>query len=478
MPKFSLDAINYIITGNRQKILNLDFKDDKNDEKKNVSFFTDNESGTYNTLSTSFTCDYSNENKNEHGFVFLSNPNNIIRTLYDVKDVALKASVAERITGRVNSDSEDIRNIDNNIEIYFPHLRENPLGFAQMRQYSYGITNKTVVGPVIRKTNIYEQRNSQEKYQEKSKHVFWNNYLNPYDKFNSSQYDPGTMENLIPTYLYTPLANLREIVFNVLSSENKSSIYNPNLSVETISVLNIESENYVSSYHSFLSFFKDRSEDLLSNLFKPVYNFENIDYNYIMEVPLKEGNTTDNQYREGIVNADIIVAKNIYNDIYNTNINSVGNYKNIREYNGINAVGGKIFLTYFDDREYSPTGSISTDLTFEDYDKSGTNNVKMKLENTEKDRDYMKIECIDAINRFVSTTVHKANLYSTRVYGVDALLEDKKYDVEGNDVNAYRNNIKKDIRNSIRRIITNFVPAHTQYYDVVEFGKEYKNQNY
>ena len=58
MPIFNLDEINYIVTGTRQKILNFDFVGEGGEQKTNVSFFTDNEIGTYepnNLSTTSFT---------------------------------------------------------------------------------------------------------------------------------------------------------------------------------------------------------------------------------------------------------------------------------------------------------------------------------------------------------------------------------------------------------------------------------------
>lgn len=471
MPNFNLEEINYIVTGSRQKILNFDFTGEGGRKEKNVSFFTDNESGTYEPapLCTSFGYSASsNSNNNEFGFVFLNDTTKVIRSLYDAKDVALKSAVAEQIGLKKNKNDEEGGNErDGQIEIYFPHLKENPLGFAQLQDYGYGMTNKTVIGPVVKRTDLYERKNGviNKEILSGFGNSEWNFFLNPYDKFDSQDYDPGQIPNLIPTYLYTPLSSLQSILFNTLCAEYESMLAMPDVSADTLSSIEDMTIAYTSSYYSFLEFFKERGIDSLSNLFKPVYNFENIEHNYIIEIPLIYTSrlvNINNQYHLALINADTIMAKNILDDIYDTNTSAVGDYRRVREYQGLNVAGNKLFLTYFDDKEYLPDEKFSKGLDYRNYDLCGTVDVSMMKQDTlGKKRDYQKIECIDAINRFVSTTVHKANLFAVRVYGLEKVLNDKKKYSE-----SMKESIKQDIRNGIRRIVDNFVPAHTQYFDV------------
>jgi len=477
MANIKLKELNYIVTGSRQKILNVDLEDESGVSQNNKSFFTDNEAGTYAPapLCVSFGFSGNQEdgkNRNEYGFVFTNDPSKLIRTLYDVKDVALKSAVAEQI-GLKRSDSNDDggNEYDGQVEIYFPHLREDPIGFVQLDQYAYGMTQKTVVGPVIKRTNLYEKRNSVSANNPDSEVTLdnseWNFFLNPYDKYGSTEADPGVIPNLIPTYLYTPLSSLQTILFNTLTGEYEAMLNIPELSADTLSTINTMTSAYTSSYYSFLTFYKERGADLLSNLFKPVYNFENIDHNYIIELPLVYTSrlvNIDNQYNMALVNADTILGKNTLDDLYDTNTTAPGVYPRIREYQNINAVGNKLFLTYFDDESYRPASDISSDLNYEHYDSEGTYDVALtKQRNQAQKRDYQKVECINAINRFVSTTVHKANLFGVRVYGLEKVLGDKrKYSAETQD------RIKRDIRNGIRRIVSNFVPAHAQYFDVYD----------
>lgn len=476
MPKFTLDSINYVITDSRQKILNIDFTNENNEKKSNVSFFTDNESGTYTNRSQIDFGIVDGISNNEHGFVFLSNPNLVIRSLYDVKDVALKSAVAERITNR-NEINKERNEKNDNIDMYIPHLKEDPIGFVQNKRYSYGISKNTVIGPVLQSTNLYEQKHwnilSDDNFADSYGNPTWRFFLNPYDKYDSNDTDPSTVKNVLPAYFYTPLSELSNVVFNTLSTEYASMLNIPDLSASTLSDIMSMSVANTSSYYSFMAFFGQLSSGAMSNLFKPVHNFENLNHNYIFEVPLREGNTENNQYNLGIVNTDMIMAKNIFDDIYDSRTSSVGEFNHIRSYKNISTVGRKVFLTYFDDLEYSPKEkAISKNLTYEDCEVNGPEDVteEPNQNNEHIKRDYVKIECIDAINRFVSTSLHKANLYSVKVHGLENnLLSDPKYDSPNNE---YRENIKQDIRNSIKRIVSNFAPAHTQYFDVVEFSRE------
>ena len=52
------------------------------------------------------------------------------------------------------------------------------------------------------------------------------------------------------------------------------------------------------------------------------------------------------------------------------------------------------------------------------------------------------------------------------MYGLDKVLPSDRYSSD------YKENIKHDIQTSIRRLVSNFAPAHTQYFDVVEFSRD------
>lgn len=477
MPKVNIDNINYIVTGNAQKILNVDLSN-----KKNVSFFTE----TFNLYSEFDTIhnrsSQRDTNPNAHGFLEKRENETVIKALFDAKDVALKSAVAERITSKkksqISSDYDDLKgnNVDGyGINMYFPHLKKDPLGFVQRGVYSYGMTDMTNAGPVMKSTTLSEQKKnvSADSDEEYSSRPQWSFFLNPFDE-NASQIDPSDLENYIVTYQYTPLKNLFPIAESIISANQEKFLSGENDTVEEAA------KRYSSSYYEFKKLLATENDPNagLSNLFKPVYNFQNIDHNYIAEIPVDNLDTPEkrNQYYLGNVYADMIMGKNVYDDIYDVNTKKISEFGKVREYTGIQQTGAQVFLTYFDDAIYSG-GNVDETMNYEKIDLSSENgrgplDVVESLSGyrNDKHRDYMKVEQIAAINRFVSMTNHKANVYSTKIADLDRILDST--DLIDKDNHAAKENIKTSIRNSIRRIVDNFAPAHTQYFDVVNINNE------
>ena len=458
MPQIEIENINYVITGEKERIINFDFLNGE----RNVSFFTETDTDANSALdlanpgaikNQSFCYSADRRNVNAHGYAYLDADKEIARALFDAKDVALKSALAERLTNKEASDLST-----HGLDMYLPHLRNNPLGFAQKDGFSYGLTENTPVAPVLKTTSLSEDRKGflSSNLSSYTFRPLWNSFLNPYDKLGSTQYDPGQLENLLPTYLYTPLKNLKYAAEQILSSQYEDS-----------SKLSAAVDSVTSSYYAFKNFLNAEtgSDSMISVLFKPVYNFKGIDHNYIMEVPLEGQQMPDNEYYLGTIMADMIGGKNAYDDIYGMAVSSVGKFERIREYKNIHQTRNKIFLTYYDDNCYNANGS---------YTNTYLNNTEDVEENKQPhgQRDYMKIEQIAAINRFVSLTNHKANVYSTKIYGFQEALR------SANVSSAEQiENIQTSIKNSIRRIVSNFTPAHTQYYDMVEWNNSRKALN-
>lgn len=484
MPKLDISNLNYVVVGDKEKILNIDFVDSNGILCSNVTFFTDSDtrgepsysesigglahfysvSSDTGSLSGSETLF---RNINAYGFSFSENPNEATHALYDAKDVALKSAVAMRIQNRAMSEVSN-----NGIDMYFPHLLKNPLGFVQKQAFSYGLTDRTVVAPVLKTTSLEDHGQNTISADENiyASRPIWNSWLNPYDKFGSKHdRDPEETENLIPTYTYTPLENLLTVVKDILKDDG--------LDEETLELC---ADFYSSSYYNFKNFLSERcsSDMMVSVLFEPVYNFKNIDHNYIVEVPLDGSSMPDNTYNQGTVMADMIMGKNIYDDLYDMRISRLGDFKRTRSYKSISQTGNQVFLTYFDDVGYSDGFSATKqyDRSYRDSKIDGLSSLYQisssinSVEDVVEHRtlppnfqDYMKVECLDAINRFVSMTLHKANLYSTKIYGLKEALNSKQ------TTDEQTRNIKENITNSIRRIVSNFTPAHTQYSTTVSY---------
>lgn len=468
MPKINIENINYIVTGKKEKIINLDLSS-SNGPMPNVSFFTETDTAGsvlpnndmhIGVLEPESIDIPKNTNVDSHGFVFLKT-NKVANGLFDSKDVAMKSKVSQRLDDK----NLELYKGEDFVDSYLPHLRKDPLGFVQCENFSYGMTDSIVIAPVLKMTSLSEKLFKMESKElsadEKtySAKPLWSPFLNPYDKFGSQSWDPGMLENLLPIYTYTPLRNLRSVVSEMLSSTYQ----------DTTELENKVSE-IVASYNSFRKFICSwcDSPSMISVLFQPVYNFENIDHNYILEIPVSM-NLKDNNYDAGTVYADMMMGKNIYDDLYDTNISSLGTFSRVREYRSIKQTGGKLFTTYFDDVVASSEGEYNNTY------KNQTEDVKMS-ENEhpiDANRDYMKVECIDAVNRFVSTTKHKANVFTVKVFGLDGVLNTNEF---FND-DIKKQNVKDSIQNSIRRIVTNFVPAHTQLFETKYETEQFDPEN-
>ena len=475
MPKLKIENINYIVTGRKEKIINLDVFSETDGRTNNMSFFTDTDTVSNSDIFPNVSMHIgvakengisaTNANVNSHGFVFLDSDGKVARALFDAKDVAMRSKVAQRLEDKSMSEygGEDFTNA------YLPHLKKNPLGFAQLENFSYGMTDSIVVAPVIKMTSLSEKLMSNALSDDSgsgkvySSKPIWNSYLNPYDRYGSQSFDPGILQNLLPIYTYTPLENLSTVVYEMLSTEYDD----PSISAKAMEI--------ASSYDSFRDFVCENGKltSMISVLFKPVYNFQNIDHNYILEVPIDVYQVKDNDYANGSVYADMIMGKNVYNDLYDMDISSLGTFSRVREYTNIHQTGGRLFTNYFDD-------VLATDGSVNDFnntynDKTENIDLQQSSHPSNQTRDYMKVECIDAINRFVALTNHKANLFSVKVYGLNSVLSSNDMLLKDASV---ANNIRKNIQNSINRIVTNFVPAHTQYFGTSfegDFSKDFNS---
>lgn len=470
MPKISIENINYIVTGSKEKIINFDLSSDLSGYIRNVSFFTETDTvgqeyiypdGRYHIgVAKNNGISAVNTNVNSHGFAFIGSQGKTAFALFDVKDVAMRSKVSQRLENK-NMEAYSTSDFTN---AYLPHLKKNPIGFSQLENFSYGMTDSIVVAPVIKMTSMSESliASKTEEFENGKPYSvkpIWSSYLNPYDKWDSQPYDPGILPNLLPIYTYTPLDNLSTVVYGMLSTEKISE-----------DELKTKVSETISSYDAFRAFITDngKEESMISVLFKPVYNFQNIDHNYVLEIPVDVPQIKDNDYDNGTVYADMIMGKNVYNDIYDMDISSLGNFSRIREYTGIHQTGGRLFTNYFDDVIASNGLNHNFNRTYQDETENIDLNPSVHPRN--QTRDYMKVECIDAINRFVSLTNHKANLFTTKVYGLNDVLSSNEMLVSDSIV---ANNIRTNIENSIRRIVTNFVPAHTQFFGAIFEDKKF-----
>ena len=171
MAKINIKHINYVIPGEKETLVNADieFKNQFNGniETKTVTYVLDIEDDMDNHSIEPFKEINKNNFNNRHAMLLnqegettvLSSTNdenargyNLGRAAYDIKDVALKSAVASQL---VDSSQKEQKDVDSgSIDIYAPHAVEDPIGFCQVKNYSYGLAAPTRVAPVLQQTSL------------------------------------------------------------------------------------------------------------------------------------------------------------------------------------------------------------------------------------------------------------------------------------------------------------------------------------
>lgn len=395
MSIFKINNINRVIAGNKEKIVNLNFNG------KDINYILDTENDGSDGINNSNVYDNGN---NTHGLKPLSS-SYIIRDMYDFKDVAIKSAIATRF---IYSKSE-IKT--KNIDIYLPYQYEDPYVFCQVEGYAYGLTKKTFSAPILEKTNLLK---------------------------NSFKDDLGSIKLSRPAYSYC-------LNSGNYKNNNGISYYIYN----TLSDLNADNKLSASSLYEFISNFNETSVDMISSLYMPKYNMLDISSNYIVEIPVNS-QKANNKYKDGIVNGDIIAGKTLYSSTYSENAIDKCKFLNTRLYSDINSCGGAVFLKYYDDVSVSLNNDFKNTTT-------GLNDVHSKV-SMPNVLNHQKVEVINSVNRFLSSSKHKANAYSIKIHNLQLDRIQEYADI--------KDKIKHDIDNSIRTLLDNLTPAHTQLIDV------------
>lgn len=416
MPNIQIDKINYVIKGETGNIINLDISEN-GQQPYTKTFLTDSGYEVANISSTTMTHRIikTSSSNNKNIFFDMVGSDSIIYALFDFKDVAVKSS-----TG---------------IDLYAPHLSSDPIGFCTVvnsnsKIISYGISEATSISPLIKGTNLRDTR--EDRIAGLTNSMFWNYKM---------------IESGNKTYLGIPLSNL--------------TLADTDLDDE------VSSES-VSSYFQFLQSYGKLSTDMVSTFFDPKYNLENINRNYIYQIPLGGSNVKMfNDFNSGNINGDFVIGKNPYNSEYSMDMSAVSELKNARHYDGIGTIGGRVFFKYHDDIDYKHNSdeTLSTSLS------SVLQNLSTEIsDNISKTNNFQKVEMLDSISQFKSVSQHKSNLFSIKIRKLFDNITDE----------TILNNltkIKDDISRKISKIVESFAPAHTQLFEIVFDNKSGAEEN-
>ena len=417
MSKFNIKNINYVSSGPKGTVLNIDFErkpiikrqrilSEEND-KYTVNCEHDNKniriSDVNDTVEISKQIDRLNNErifKNKTMVVEIKNSqtwntmNDIkssqttipITPIYDIKDLNIKYDYAKPL----NLDHTQNRyTTDGCLNVYSAEMNTDPIGFINFNQNGNAILLTESTSNEIKSENTTLIDNVKEK---KS------------GTFYSHRIDDIT-EN--KKYQYSPL--------NELSVQNYSEYLRNHNSIE---------------------------------LFEPKYELHNIKNNYIYQI-----NNNSNEY-SNYENGDIYgntfrTTKNTLNSLYSMEMTDSNNIKNCREYCGIGMCGEFVFLKFYDNVDYTCNSD------------PGSRDKQMNSNETGKRYPYQKIEIISQFNNSVAKAKHKANIFSV-------VLKNTKLNTKTGDesLNALKNKIMKDITNSIKDITRNLCPANTHLFNV------------
>ena len=372
-----IKSLNYIVSGQKEKIINMDV-----DDTLNWSFVTD-ENRDENSSS-----DFRNAYSAHRLLKIKENPSeenkDIIYALFDFKDLAIKSDFSKN---QLNC-------------VYGPKLDSNPIGFCSgSGSNAFGLTDSSKTGALATGTNLLETRNRR---------------IDGYKTDTKWQYrlDDGDSA----TFTYAPLKDFG---------------------------------NDLSSYYSYITNEPSLSAERFDKIFYPKTNHENASRNFLYEFFT---GSEYNDYNTGNFNGNVFAAKNMYDAEYSMEMLSSGGIADGRKYVGIGSVGGHLFLKYHDCRQFKDKSKGSaTDI-------SGTTTYNVETVDEDYSNTYQKVEILDSINRFVTKSNHKANLYSIKLYNLGLEQHER---LEQN-----LDKIKADIKKNVRMIAEKLAPAHTQLFDV------------
>ena len=219
--------------------------------------------------------------------------------------------------------------------------------------------------------------------------------------------------------------------------------------------------NVLDDMHSF-QLQQDDIETILydanSTTFIPKKYVKGIGYNYIVDV---EQNINSNQqfdnptiYDNGDIFGFFVPGKNMYNALYSMDMKSANEIHNCREYAGIQSLGNKIILKYYDNVDYKFKSNAQEKQQLDAEMLSSSSSFT-------KQYPYQKVETFDPIS-FKNATRHKSNLFSIKIS--KSGLDDSVLKNCTDDEKKLAENIKCDITNAIRALAKSIAPANTQFF--------------
>lgn len=445
---YTVDNINYVITGRNQKLVNLVITSSPSLEGETPETY----SKTFVTDEGLDKIDDFKGEYNTHRLKILSPdpktywPDNTISTIYslfDIRDVAIKTR--QRKSKIFSNDGNNCKILysDRLLDIYNSHMSSDPIEFCQLgakedsSAEAAGIAIEDRKFPALKKTNLMDTR---------------------YDRLVNGQsslewfYKISSDEN--STFTYVPLSDLVLSHDESLPEETFSDPMGYYFVAKSCKQLSSQAFDYF--------FGNELGTDLNINqktgISAVLLDHKVVEPNQIFLLDIDYGKSEDpmgvfNDFNNGIIRGNTYLGKNYYDAEFSMNMDSIEDIHHARNYIGIGNVGNRIFLKYYDETEYKSDGAIVD---------NGNGIQTLSSEKIQRtSNSYQNVEVLDSTMSFMGNySRHKANLYAITVRNAGLSPEASP------SLSAEMSKIRAQVENSIRTIAENLAPAHTQLLQV------------
>ena len=192
------------------------------------------------------------------------------------------------------------------------------------------------------------------------------------------------------------------------------------------------------------------------DMLTPAVQVTGIDYNYIVEIEQNQNNNSqyDNPtiYDNGDIFGFFTVGKNMYNALYSMEMSSSYQISHCREYAGVQDMGSKVMLKYYDCNDYQisqpQNGQAKASLT-----SSETDDARLYP--------YQKVETFEPIS-FGYAAKHKSNLFSIKIKNTG--LDNESLSQATEEERNIAQSMKKSIANGMKQLAESIAPANTQLF--------------
>lgn len=209
----------------------------------------------------------------------------------------------------------------------------------------------------------------------------------------------------------------------------------------------------------------------------PRINYQGVSKSWILDLPVEPkssvGAASDvASYDDGVVYAQkMMPTKSTLNPQYTTEMSAQTDLLNCRTYTEIKSVGGKPYLKFYDDVNYTVVGTVESTSALQNV-QTKTVNSQTGLANDTLTKPYQKIEFVYPVD-YKTNAKHKSNLFNVELSGtwIETELERARQGAEQNiardsEKKQKLEQIKFDIESAIKEIAKNVSPANTQLFKI------------